>query len=479
MAGRIGSSSLLFGIGALAMRGAGCTFNDIADRDFDKAVERTRAPADPERRRSRSARRLCSWRGELAVGARCWSASTGWHRSGLRRAAADRHLSLHEAHHLLAAILPGTEFQLGRADGLGGGERHARLARATALCRRHCLDAGLRHHLRAPGQGGRRADRRQILRLGARAQHAAFPVRLLRRGGGVCGRGRATRRGSGSGSGSRSAWRAAQLAWQAGAVVARGAAAIASPNSNRTARWAGCCWRASSPRMSFRITRPSSAPIRWWRRRRYVPEIRLHLASEVTPLWQATEAALEQAQLPPPYWAFAWPGGQALARHILDHPEVVRGQNRARFRRRMRAGGDRRGAGRGARVTAAEPDAFAMPRPSAMNAALNGCRGRDRDRRSAGARARSLAGRAGGRHVLRAALGRAAYALARELCRARARWCCWAIPAGPICPRRARTRSPIIDVPTSLELEDKTSRDTLVLRADARLRLEGGASDPL
>jgi predicted nicotinamide N-methyase len=56
-----------------------------------------------------------------------------------------------------------------------------------------------------------------------------------------------------------------------------------------------------------------------------VPEIALHLAAEVTPLWQATEDSLAQAQLPPPFWAFAWPGGQALARFLLDRPETVRG----------------------------------------------------------------------------------------------------------------------------------------------------------
>jgi len=55
-----------------------------------------------------------------------------------------------------------------------------------------------------------------------------------------------------------------------------------------------------------------------------VPEISLHLATEITPLWQATEVMLAEAQLPPPYWAFAWAGGQALARHVLDHPEIVR-----------------------------------------------------------------------------------------------------------------------------------------------------------
>ena len=56
-----------------------------------------------------------------------------------------------------------------------------------------------------------------------------------------------------------------------------------------------------------------------------VPEIELYLASEVLPLWNKTEE-IGTANLPPPYWAFAWPGGQALARYLLDHPETVRGK---------------------------------------------------------------------------------------------------------------------------------------------------------
>jgi len=56
------------------------------------------------------------------------------------------------------------------------------------------------------------------------------------------------------------------------------------------------------------------------------PEIRLHLATEVTPLWQATEDLLQKSNLAPPYWAFAWVGGQALARYILDQPAVVAGR---------------------------------------------------------------------------------------------------------------------------------------------------------
>jgi len=57
-----------------------------------------------------------------------------------------------------------------------------------------------------------------------------------------------------------------------------------------------------------------------------VPEITLHLATEITPIWQATEDWLEAHNVEPPFWAFAWPGGQALARHILDHPSYVTGR---------------------------------------------------------------------------------------------------------------------------------------------------------
>jgi predicted nicotinamide N-methyase len=58
----------------------------------------------------------------------------------------------------------------------------------------------------------------------------------------------------------------------------------------------------------------------------HVPEIMLHVADEAVPIWQKTEAELEAIGLPPPYWAFAWAGGQALARYVLDHPDVVRGK---------------------------------------------------------------------------------------------------------------------------------------------------------
>lgn len=57
-----------------------------------------------------------------------------------------------------------------------------------------------------------------------------------------------------------------------------------------------------------------------------VPEVALHLATEITPIWQATEAWLRERNIEPPFWAFAWPGGQALARAVLDDPRRVAGK---------------------------------------------------------------------------------------------------------------------------------------------------------
>lgn len=58
-----------------------------------------------------------------------------------------------------------------------------------------------------------------------------------------------------------------------------------------------------------------------------VPEIRLHLADEVTPIWQASEASLDASGVEPPFWAFAWPGGVALARTLLDEPRIATGRH--------------------------------------------------------------------------------------------------------------------------------------------------------
>ena len=90
-----------------------------------------------------------------------------------------------------------------------------------------------------------------------------------------------------------------------------------------------------------------------------VPEVRLHLASEVVPLWQATEEELAREGLPPPFWAFAWAGGQALARYLLDHPNVVRGKRVLDFAAGSGLQGIAAKLAGAASVEAVEIDAFA------------------------------------------------------------------------------------------------------------------------
>jgi predicted nicotinamide N-methyase len=63
----------------------------------------------------------------------------------------------------------------------------------------------------------------------------------------------------------------------------------------------------------------------------HTPELRLWLADEVTPIWRLTEEELGEMGLPPPFWAFAWAGGQALARYLLDNPAEVAGKRLVDF----------------------------------------------------------------------------------------------------------------------------------------------------
>jgi predicted nicotinamide N-methyase len=103
----------------------------------------------------------------------------------------------------------------------------------------------------------------------------------------------------------------------------------------------------------------------------HAPEILLHVADEATELWQKTEEELGEIGLPPPFWAFAWAGGQALARYVLDHPDTVRGRRVLDFASgsglvaiaAMKAGA--------AQVTACDIDSFAIA-AIGVNAEANG-----------------------------------------------------------------------------------------------------------
>jgi predicted nicotinamide N-methyase len=118
-------------------------------------------------------------------------------------------------------------------------------------------------------------------------------------------------------------------------------------------------------------TRPQRPP--------HTPELVLHLADEITPIWRLTEEDLGRIGLPPPFWAFAWAGGQAVARYLLDHPAEALGKRALDFATgsglvaiaAMKAGA--------AEVQASDIDGFCAA-AVALNAAANGVAVRFTDR---------------------------------------------------------------------------------------------------
>jgi len=191
-----------------------------------------------------------------------------------------------------------------------------------------------------------------------------------------------------------------------------------------------------------------------------VPEIRLHLANEVTPIWRATEESLSRNALPPPFWAFAWAGGQALARYLLDNPETVAGREVLDI-----------GSGSGivaiaaakagaSRVIAAEIDHFAAA-AIALNAPLNGVKvtveTRDLlDRGPAGWRI-ALAGDI----CYEEPMSSRAMNLLRRIA-ARDRLALLGDPGRAYLPRSGLLERARYQVPTSRELEDREAREGVV-----------------
>jgi predicted nicotinamide N-methyase len=195
------------------------------------------------------------------------------------------------------------------------------------------------------------------------------------------------------------------------------------------------------------------------------PELRVFQATEITPLWQATEQTLASHGLPPPFWAFAWPGSQALARLILDRPELVRGRGVLDF-----------GAGNGlaaiaaARVGAAPVVANDLDRVAALAQHLNA--------RANRVALRSLIGDVVGRD-----LPGTGVVLAGDVCYegpASRRIVAWlreraaagalvllADPGRTYRPTDGLTELARYTVPTTRELEDGDSRETSVWRVSA------------
>jgi predicted nicotinamide N-methyase len=103
----------------------------------------------------------------------------------------------------------------------------------------------------------------------------------------------------------------------------------------------------------------------------HTPELRLHVADEVTPIWRLTEDELGELGLPPPFWAFAWAGGQALARYLLDHPDQARGRRVVDFATGSGIVAIAAKLAGAASVLAADIDSFCQA-AVALNAAANG-----------------------------------------------------------------------------------------------------------
>ena len=191
-----------------------------------------------------------------------------------------------------------------------------------------------------------------------------------------------------------------------------------------------------------------------------VPEIRLYLATQMTPIWQATEETLARGAVPPPYWAFAWAGGQALARYLLDHPETVAGREVLDI-----------GSGSGivaiaaakagaSRVVAAEIDHFAAA-AIALNTALNSVTVRIETRdlldRAAAGWGVALAGDI----CYEEPMSSRAMTLLRRIA-ARGRLALLGDPGRSYLPRSGLVERARYTVSTSRELEDRDEREGVV-----------------
>lgn len=104
-----------------------------------------------------------------------------------------------------------------------------------------------------------------------------------------------------------------------------------------------------------------------------VPEIKLHLAEESIPIWKKTEEELGEMNVPPPFWAFAWAGGQALARYLLDHPDLTSGKRVLDLGCGSGLTAIAAGLAGASAVLAADIDAFSLA-ATALNATTNGVR---------------------------------------------------------------------------------------------------------
>ncbi len=196
----------------------------------------------------------------------------------------------------------------------------------------------------------------------------------------------------------------------------------------------------------------------------HTPEIALHLASEIVPIWRMTEEELAREGVPPPFWAFAWAGGQAVARYVLDHPGVVRGKRVLDFGAGSGLAGIAAMRAGAANALAADIDPFTAT-AVALNAAANGV--------SLAHTSDDIADTDGGWDVI----------LVGDMCYERdlsARVMAWlqglvrrgatvlvGDPGRAYLPKAGLTALAEYDVPTTRELEDHAVRRTRVFRLES------------
>jgi predicted nicotinamide N-methyase len=192
------------------------------------------------------------------------------------------------------------------------------------------------------------------------------------------------------------------------------------------------------------------------------PEIKLYLATEITPLWEATEAYLAKNAIPPPYWAFCWAGGQALTRYLLDHEELVAGRRVLDFAAGCGISAIAAALRGAASSEANEIDPVAA-RVIALNAELNAAAVRplieDLTRHAANRWDLVVAGDV----CYERPMADVIFPWLRELARQGAT-VLMADPGRAYLPRTGLMEMARYDVPTSLELEDKTHRMTVIYK---------------
>jgi len=191
-----------------------------------------------------------------------------------------------------------------------------------------------------------------------------------------------------------------------------------------------------------------------------VPEFSLHLANALTPIWQATEEFLRAENIAPPFWAFAWPGSQALARYVLDQPETVAGRRVLDFAAGSGLAAIACARAGAASVEAADIDPLAAAAIRA-NAAANGA--------AVTAFADDLVGTPGrwdlilcGDVCYDAPMTRRILPWLRSLAETATVWI--ADPGRAYLPLHGLAAFARFDVPTTLELEDRTEREVMLYR---------------